>query len=105
MLAAWSSGLASKSDVLVMFSLTRARPDNPDLQKSISAVLKSLEAETEPATPVRRYHPKIITKYDFLQTRNKKSHLEIPDEFTVSTNLHVNSKENYNQVTCKTMNF
>lgn len=88
-----------------MSSLTRARPQTEeDLQKSISAVLKSLEAE--PASPVStRYHPQIITKYDFLQTRNKKSHLEVPPEFVVSTNLNVNAKQNYNhQVICKTIN-
>ena len=75
----------------VMLSLTRARPQSEDdLQKSISAVLKSLEAEPEPASPVvsGRYHPQIITKYDFLQTRNKKSHLELPAEFVVSTWLY-----------------
>ena len=91
----------------VMLSLTRARPQSEDdLQKSISAVLKSLEAEPEPALPVSgRYHPQIITKYDFLQTRNKKSHLELPAEFVVSTNLNVNAKQNHNhQVICKTMN-
>lgn len=84
--------------LLVMLSLTRARPQSEDdLQKSISAVLKSLEAEPEPASPVSgRYHPQIITKYDFLQTRNKKSHLELPAEFVVSTNLNVNAKQNHN---------
>lgn len=82
-----------------MSSLTRARPQTEeDLQKSISAVLKSLEAE--PASPVStRYHPQIITKYDFLQTRNKKSHLEVPPDFVVSTNLNVNAKQNYNHQT------
>ena len=90
----------------VLFGLTRARPQNgeDDLQKSISAVLKSLEAE--PASSVsRRYHPKIITKYDFMQTRNKKSHLELPPEFVVSTNLNVNAKQKYNhEVICKIKN-
>ena len=81
-----------------MLSLARARPQaEDDLQKSISAVLKSLEAEPSVSPASRRYHPKIITKYDFLQTRNKKSHLELPPEFVVSTNLNVNTKQNYNQ--------
>ena len=36
-----------------------------------------------------RTRPRIITKYDFMQTRNKKSHLDLPPEFVISTGLQV----------------
>ena len=90
-----------------MLSVARARPQTEDeLQKSISAVLKSLEADPTVSPASGRYHPKIITKYDFLQTRNKKSHIELPAEFVVSTNLNVNTKQNYNlQVLCNNFKF
>jgi len=89
-----------------MLSLARARPQTEDeLQKSISAVLKSLEADPTVSPASGRYHPKIITKYDFLQTRNKKSHIELPAEFVVSTNLNVNTKQNYNLQSPQTENF
>ena len=55
-----------------------------DLQKSISSVLQSLAQEEAPRT-----RPRIITKYDFMQTRNKKSHLDLPPEFVISTGLQV----------------
>ena len=55
-----------------------------ELQRSISSVLKSLALEERPRT-----RPRIITKYDFMQTRNKKSHLDLPPEFVISTDLHV----------------
>lgn len=69
---------------LALFGLVTGRPQQ--LQESIDSVLKSLAAESE---DVSRSRPRIITKYDFIQTRDKKSHLDVPPEFVVSTDLHV----------------
>ena len=65
------------------------RPQNEDLYKSISTVIKNLEDTNSPKRISQDIRSKIITKRDFIQTRNKKSHLELPPEFVVSTNLHV----------------
>ena len=55
------------------------------LQDSISSVLRTLSVEDE----APRTRPRIITKYDFMQTRDKKSHLDLPPEFLISTDLQV----------------
>ena len=65
------------------------RPQNDDLYKSISTVIKSLEDSNSHSPISQDIRSKIITKHNFIQTRNKKSHLDLPPEFVVSTNLHV----------------
>ena len=79
--------------LLVLLHISQGRHDY--LQDSISSVLKSLQ-ETEdlsPARDMRHKMPRIITKYDFMNTRNKKSHLELPPEFMVSTGLTVEQED------------
>jgi len=79
--------------ILVLLHISQGRHDY--LQDSISSVLKSLQ-ETEdlsPARDMRHKMPRIITKYDFMNTRNKKSHLELPPEFMVSTGLTVEQED------------
>jgi len=73
--------------VLVLLALATGRPQN--LEDSISSVIRSLEA----VEPPRRTRPRIITKYDFINTRDKKSHLEVPPPFVVSTGLTVTQRE------------
>ena len=75
--------------ILVLFDLASSKPQSQDLQKSINAVLKSLEVK-EPQRERENIRSKIITKYDFMKTRDKKSTLNLPEEFVVSTNLFVN---------------
>ena len=58
-------------------------------------MLKSLAVEEE---DVVRTRPRIITKYDFMQTRNKKSHLDLPPEFVISTDLQVSHEDRTKQV-------
>ena len=65
------------------------------LQDSISSVLRTLSVEDE-VPPTR---PRIITKYDFMQTRDKKSHLDLPPEFVISTDLQVSHQARDPQVT------
>jgi len=79
--------------LLVIFALTESRPQN--LQDSITSVIKTLELAEEPSLvgQSRRLRPRIITKYDFLRPRGKKSHLDLPPEFVVSTGLTVTQKE------------
>ena len=64
------------------------------LQDSISSVVRTLRAEDD----VPRTRPRIITKYDFMQTRDKKSHLDLPPEFVISTDLQVSHQDRNNQV-------
>ena len=71
-----------------LIGLTTGRPQQ--LQDSIDSVLKSLALESEDEG---RSRPRIITKYDFMQTRDKKSHLDLPPEFVVSTDLHVSHED------------
>jgi len=73
--------------VLVILAIAEGRPQN--LEDSISSVIKTLEYPEPP----RRSRPRIITKYDFMNTRNKKSHLEVPPEFVVSTGLTVTQQK------------
>ena len=97
-------------NVVVAVGLTSARPQSQqNLHESISSVLQSLATEENHSAQhySRRLHPQIITKYDFIQTRNQKSSLpELPPEFTVSTNLHVShdqpSKEQVSKYQMKT---
>jgi len=73
--------------VFSALSSASARPQYsspPQLRDSISAVLRTLDSE-----PGRPQRPRLVTKHDFMQTRDKKSHLELPPDFVVSTNLHV----------------
>merc|ERR1719412_891650 len=53
----------------------------------VSAALSSASARPQYSSPPQR--PRLVTKHDFMQTRDKKSHLELPPDFVVSTNLHV----------------
>ena len=71
----------------VFLSLASSRPQN--LEDSISSVIRSLETVEQQ----RRTRPRIITKYDFINTRDKKSHLEVPPPFVVSTGLTVTQRE------------
>ena len=66
------------------------------LQDSISSVVRTLSVEDD----VLRSHsrPRIITKYDFMQTRDKKSHLDLPPEFVISTDLQVSHQDGNTQV-------
>lgn len=73
--------------VLVILAIADGRPQH--LEDSISSVIKSLEA----AEPPRISRPRIITKYDFMNTRDKKSHLDLPPEFVVSTGLTVTEQK------------
>jgi len=79
--------------LLVILAITDGRPQ--DLQDSIASVLKSLEvSDSQNLMPQqRRSRPRIITKYDFMPTRDKKSHLELPPEFVVSTDLRVTQRD------------
>ena len=91
------------SYVVVVVALASARPQSSDLQDSISSVLQTLVEDDTPVYPqYRRHHPQLITKHDFIKTRKEKSsHINIPKEFTISTNLHVshdkltNNNNNY----------
>jgi len=74
--------------LLVILAIADGRPQQ-DLQDSITSVIKSLEA-TE---PLQRTRPRIITKYDFMSSRDKKSHIELPPEFVVSTGLTVTQQK------------
>ena len=47
---------------------------------------------------IPRTRPRIITKYDFMQTRDKKSHLDLPPEFVISTDLQVSHQDRNSQV-------
>ena len=64
------------------------------LQDSISSVVRTLSVEDDHHRP----RPRIITKYDFMQTRDKKSHLDLPPEFVISTDLQVSQQDRNNQV-------
>ena len=71
----------------MILAIADGRPQH--LEDSISSVIKSLEA----AEPPRISRPRIITKYDFMNTRDKKSHLDLPPEFVVSTGLTVTQQK------------
>ena len=62
-----------------------------EVQDSYNTLLQRL-TEPQPQTPQR---PRIITKYDFMQTRQEKSapSLAVPAPFTISTGLTVTEKE------------
>ena len=79
-----------------LLGLVTGRPQtgSEGLQDSISSVLRTLsEAEDRPRT-----RPRIITKYDFMQTRDKKSHLDLPPEFVISTEFQVSHQDRNPQV-------
>ena len=58
-------------------------------------MLKSLQEDE--ARDIQHQTPRIITKYDFMHTRNKKSHLELPPDFVVSTGLTVSQEKKSSQ--------
>ena len=64
------------------------------LEDSISSVVRTLSVKDD----VLRSRPRIITKYDFMQTRDKKSTLDLPPEFVISTDLQVSHQDRNNQV-------
>lgn len=83
--------------MLSYLGLALCYPDER-LEQSIAQVLTSLNSENSDGQLVidqknKRTRPKIITKYDFLQSRHKKSHLELPKEIVISSGLEVGDPE------------
>lgn len=79
--------------IISLLACVRSYPD-VRLQQSIAQVLSSLGSEmdssqTEQDQVNTRIRPKIITKYDFLQSRHKKSHLEIPKPIVISSGIKI----------------
>ena len=71
-----------------MTGFALAAPQHGDLQESISSVINTLKEE-RPRRIRDDIRSKIITKYDFMNRRDKKSSFNIPKEFVVTTTLNI----------------